>query len=75
MVRAKFQVIGHEVSEHDGKPTKVVLEPRYDESIPEDQRYAKYTPWGRIEMGIDNPAAVDKLVVGKQYYVDFTPAE
>lgn len=75
MVRAKFQVITHEVSVHDGKPTKVVLEPRYDDTIPEDQRFAQATPWGRIEMGIDNPAAVEKLPVGKTFYVDFTEVE
>jgi hypothetical protein len=46
---------------------------RYDTSIPEDQRFQKATPWGTIEMQIDNPAALEQLKPGKSYYVDFTP--
>lgn len=41
---------------------------------PEDVRFTKATPWGEIMLGIDNPAAMDQFEVGKQYYVDFTPA-
>jgi hypothetical protein len=41
---------------------------------PENVRFTKATPWGTINMGIDNPAALEQFEVGKQYYVDFTPA-
>jgi len=76
MVRAKFSVVRVETSvfgpHPDHKTSKVILEARYDETIPEDQRFQKATPSGRIEMQIDNPAAVAQLVPGKQFYVDFT---
>lgn len=78
-VRAKFAVT--EVQTRvwgpgpGGKTSKVILEPRYDDAIPEDQRFQQATPSGRIEMQIDNPAAVEQLVPGKQFYVDFTPIE
>lgn len=42
---------------------------------PENARFTKATPWGDIEMGIDNPAAIEQFEVNKTYYVDFTPAE
>lgn len=41
----------------------------------ENARFTKATPWGKIEMGIDNPAALEQFKAGKQYYVDFTPAD
>jgi len=41
----------------------------------ENTRFTKATPWGTIEMGIDNPQALAQFVVGKQYYVDFNLAE
>jgi hypothetical protein len=41
---------------------------------PENVRFTKATPWGEIKLGIDNPAALDAFEVGKQYYVNFSPA-
>jgi hypothetical protein len=41
---------------------------------PENVRFTNATPWGEIKLGIDNPAALDQFEVGRQYYVDFTPA-
>ncbi len=79
MVRAKFAVINIVTKAWGPQPGQstsfVHLEPRYDESIPEDQRFQKATPSGHIEMQIDNPAAVAILVPGKQFYVDFTPVD
>lgn len=43
----------------------------YDDSIPEDQRYAKATPQANLKMTVDNPAVI--FEPGKNYYLDFTP--
>lgn len=40
----------------------------------ENQSFFKYTPYGEIRLGIVNDVVTDKLVVGKQYYVDFSEA-
>lgn len=45
----------------------------YDETLPEDQRYAKATPWGKLELNVDNPNAA--FEPGKAYYLDITPAD
>lgn len=45
----------------------------YDDSIPEDRRYARYTPSGSLSITVDNPNVV--FEPGRQYYLDFTPAE
>lgn len=44
----------------------------YDQDTPENQRYAKYTPAGTLQIHVDNPN-VD-FEIGKYYYLDFTPA-
>ncbi len=79
-VRAKFMVT--EVTENylrDGNgdvrkygATKIVLIPQYDSSIEEDRRFAAATPSGRIELYIDNPAALEYLKPGHEFYADFT---
>ena len=69
-VRAKFQCT--EVQEVGGVVKFCTL---YDDSIPEDVKFSQATPWGELEMGIDNKDALNKFEVGKSYYVDFTPAD
>lgn len=51
-----------------------IFEPRYDDEIPEHQRFAAATPQGRFEMKIDNPEARAAFELGKDYYFDATPA-
>lgn len=36
--------------------------------------WSRWTPSGSITMSITNPSAVEKFEVGKEYFVDFTPA-
>ncbi|WP_435214753.1 N-acetylmuramoyl-L-alanine amidase [Streptomyces sp. bgisy034] len=43
----------------------------YDTTVPEDQRYAKATPCGAVEIQVDNPAV--SFEPGRQHYLDFTP--
>ena len=40
----------------------------------ENARFTMATPWGNIKLGINNPAALNQFELGKEYYVDFTPA-
>ncbi len=42
------------------------------EKNPEDARFTTATPWGHIQMGINNPAALTQFEAGKTYYVDFS---
>lgn len=72
-VRAKFTVTSITATSGGGK--KVVLQPQYDQNIPEDQRYSKATPAGRLEMTIDNPGASEQFEQGKAFYLDFSPVE
>ena len=47
---------------------------QYDpEKSPEDVSFAKATPTGCAEFQIDNPVAVEQLVIGQTYYFDISP--
>jgi hypothetical protein len=41
----------------------------------ENKQWAKYTPSATFEIYINNPAAMNKLSKGHEFYVDFTPCE
>lgn len=70
--RAKFRC--NTVTEHAGMSGKTyVFGPVYDTSIPEDQRFAQYSPSGELRILVDNPA-VD-FPLGAYFYLDFTKVE
>lgn len=73
-VRAKFRCTSVERFTADGDGQVVYrFAAQYDDSIPEDQRFSRYTPSGSLSITVDNPSVV--FVPGKSYYLDFTPAE
>lgn len=71
-VRAKLVLTSR--TDHYGAPNMKTLrfEARYDEAIPEDQRFCEATPSGHLEMLVTNPAALEQLELGEAYYVDLT---
>lgn len=71
-IKAKFTVITK--TQYHGGSGNVVLQAVTNTSE-ENKTFWKYTPSGKIEMGIDNPAAFDALVLGAEYYVTFEKSE
>lgn len=49
------------------------FEVSYDDSIPEDQRFYKYTPSGHMEILVDNPRVQETYKMGDYYYFDSVP--
>jgi hypothetical protein len=45
----------------------------HDSSLPEDASFTKYTPFGVLNVSIDNPTITPMLEIGKYYYLDLTP--
>lgn len=78
MVRAKFKVTKIEDANwkaNDGGDVRTVrLWPVCDGS-PENKAFFAATPGGEIALGCANLKAVEQFEEGKEYYVDFTPAE
>lgn len=71
-VRAKFKVNSiYPVSQNS---LTVLLSPVYGGS-PENEKFWMYTPGGHLQMNIDNPHAARHFVQGKEFYLDFIPAE
>lgn len=51
-------------------PRTFEFQAQYDESVPEEQRYARATPSGTITMTVDNPAV--SFRPGTLYVLEFT---
>lgn len=75
MVRGKFMLQQIIQSSWGGEGRTLIFAAQYDPDLPEDQSYSKATPTGKIEMTVDNPAALEQFQLGKAYYLDFTPTE
>jgi hypothetical protein len=71
-IRAKFQCQSEtKYGWNESKTFK--FQAMYDPDLPEDQRFAKATPSGTLEILVDNPTA--QFEVGAYYYLDFTRVE
>jgi hypothetical protein len=70
-VRAKFKCsskTGH------GDSSTVEFVPVYSGSA-ENESFYKATPGGSINLQVVNKNTADRFEVGKEYYIDFIPAE
>lgn len=76
-VRAKFKCwsIQHNYSHSPtASAAQITLTPVFGNEG-ENASWSQATPSGKIEMLITNPAAIAAFELGKDYYIDFTPAE
>ena len=71
-VRAKFKV--QSVTESEGGLKTANLAPVTGGS-PENDKFFKWTPGGQIQLGTMNAEAAAQFVPGRQFYIDFTPAD
>lgn len=70
-VRAKFRVTSKDQAGNG--ESAISLQAVVDGSA-ENKEFFKYTPSGAITMGVVNGAAAAQFEIGKEYFVDFTPA-
>jgi hypothetical protein len=90
-VRAKFKVdkierslISRRVEDKDGKPQSapcemrtVVMTPVHGNNDPnhENTKFWQASPSGHLELGCVNLEASEQFELGREYYIDFTPAD
>jgi len=55
------------------KTRRVKFTAQYDASIPEDQRFWDSSPNAEFSVLVNNPVALEQLVLGQAYYLDLTP--
>lgn len=72
MVRAKFVV--DKISKTRFGSHEVILAP-VSSGSEENKQFFKWTPGGQISLNVVSDEAVGQFEVGKEYYVDFTPAQ
>lgn len=78
-VRAKFYVseVKHQATPGSDPCATIVMAPVFgtygDGKV--NESWSRYTPSGKLEMTVTNPAAIEKFEVGRAYFVDFTPAD
>ena len=76
-VRAKFKVDSIHLNLYGkGEELRSVnLTPVYsNDPASENAQFWRFTPTGKIELGTINPEAWKQFELGKEYYIDFTPA-
>lgn len=71
MVRAKFTVT---LKTQTVEGWKIELQ-AVTRTTPENEAFFKYTPMGKLEMALLKGETAELFEVGKEYYIDFTPAE
>lgn len=74
-IRCKVQLSAITESAWSTSSKELKFSAFYDQSIPEDQRFAKATPSAQFTMQVDNPSALDHFKLGAFYYVDFDRIE
>ena len=72
MVRAKFVCESNNPIQ-GGEGSQIMLRAVYSGSE-ENKRFFKYTPAGTVQLATVNAAAAAQFEVGKEYYLDFSPA-
>ena len=73
-VRAKFRCNSVEQFDTTGSGMRSFrFSAVYDDGVPENERYAKYTPSGELRIAVDNPNVT--FEPGKSYYLDFSSVE
>lgn len=76
-VRCKFRVLSvqHHYTPDPTKPVaEIKLAPVWEQDGP-NRQWSEATPQGSISLMITKPGAVAAFDIGKQYFVDFSPAE
>lgn len=72
--RAKFCCVGFTTTRWSARADETrafEFQAVYDPDQPEDQRYAKATPSGKLTLTVDNPKVT--FEPGEAYYIDITP--
>lgn len=79
MVRAKFKVdsVTQDRYADDGSVTaeQIEMSAVYGEDGSANAEWSKWTPSGQFRMHVTNPSVFGQFEQGKEYYLDFTPAD
>lgn len=72
-VRAKLKL--NSTTQHEGTNKTFHFNAVYDDGTPENKRFSKFTPSGNLDLQVMNTEVLDQFEIGKEYYIDFVPAD
>lgn len=75
MVRAKFHCVSNEKTSSTDEAGYIIKLFPVASGSKENEQFYKWTPAGSIDLNIVNEGAAVAFEVGKEYYVDFIPAD
>lgn len=73
-MRAKFKLDSITRINYGGGEQQTLLLSPVTFGSEENKQFWKWTPTGKIELTTVNPAVLQEMEFGKEFYVDFTPA-
>ena len=72
-VRAKFKV--EQITKYNHGHSEIILRPVYsDDPNHENKKFWDATPSGELKLGLNKASTADTFELGKEYYLDFSPA-
>jgi len=71
MIRAKFEVTT-KLEKVDGFEVELIP---VSTGSKENEKFYKYTPYGKLSLGLVSGDTADMLEVGKEYYIDISEAK
>lgn len=74
VTRCKFALIERTETAYNPTMRRLVFEPRYDATMPEDIRFNSRTPSGRFEIVTDNPYMLSASL-GSEWFGDWIMVE
>jgi hypothetical protein len=74
-VRCKFMVVDKKVTLSDKMLMFSVILSPVTSGSPENDAFYQYKPGGSLVLATINAAAAEQLQVGREYYIDITPAD
>ena len=74
-VRAKFYVSEVKQSRYMNDIMTTIRLSAVTGNSEENKEFFRWSPTGTIDLGTVNPAVVEQMHIGDEFYVDFTPAK
>lgn len=64
----------YEAEDYESIEIRTIVMSPVGSNSPENKKFWQFTPSGELKLGTVNPEAWKEFELGKEYYIDFSPA-